>query len=90
MEADISVLAYFVTEDSPNTYPQLPVRDGEYVFVWFAGFEDQDAYERHLAKLEKSRLWKEEITKFLKKHLKGKPEILRLTPSSRSWLTGQD
>jgi NIPSNAP len=33
MEADISVLAYFVTEDSPNTYPQLPVREGECVFV---------------------------------------------------------
>jgi len=90
MEADVSVLAYFVTEDSPNTYPQLPVREGEYVFVWFAGFQDQDAYESHLAKLEKSRLWKDEISKFLKKHLKGKPEILRLTPTPRSWLIGKD
>ncbi|HEX9333488.1 MAG TPA: NIPSNAP family protein [Anaerolineales bacterium] len=90
MEADVSVLAYFVTEDSPNTYPQLPVREGEYVFVWFAGLQDQDAYESHLAKLEKSRLWKDEISKFLKKHLKGKPEILRLTPTPRSWLIGKD
>jgi hypothetical protein len=90
MEADISVLAYFVTEDSPNTFPQLPVREGEFVFVWFAGFQDQEAYERQLAKLERSRLWKDEITKFLKKYLKGKPEILRLTPTPRSWLTGKD
>ena len=90
MEADVSVLAYFVTEDSPNTYPQLPVREGEYVFVWFAGFQDQDTYQSHLARLEKSRLWKDEITKFLKKNLKGKPEILRLTPTPRSWLTGKD
>jgi len=90
MEADISVLAYFVTEDSPNTYPQLPVRESEYVFVWFAGFEDQDAYESHLAKLEESKLWSHEILPFLKKHLRGKSEMLRLTPTPRSWLTGKD
>jgi len=90
METDVSVLAYFVTEDSPNTFPQLPVREGEYVFVWFAGFEDQNAYESHIARLEESNLWKHEISKFLKKHLRGKPEILRLTPTPRSWLTGKD
>ncbi len=89
MEADISVLAYFVTEDSPNTYPQLPVREGEDVFVWFAGFQNQEAYESHLAKLANSRLWNNEIAKFLKKYLKGKPEVLRLTPTPRSWLTGK-
>jgi NIPSNAP protein len=90
MEADVSVLAYFVTDDSPNTFPQLPVREGEYVFVWFAGFEDQVSYERHLAKLEESTGWEHEISKFLKKHLRGKPEILRLTPTPRSWLTGKE
>jgi hypothetical protein len=90
MEADVSVLAYFVTEDSPNTFPQLPVREGEHVFVWFAGFEDQAEYESHLARLATSKLWKEEITTFLKKHLKGPPEVLRLTPTPRSWLTGKD
>jgi hypothetical protein len=90
MEADISVLAYFVTEDSPNTFPQLPVREGEFVFVWFAGFPDQEAYERQLAKLEGSSLWMDKITKFLRKYLKGKPETLRLTPTPRSWLTGKD
>jgi len=89
MEADVSVLAYFVTEDGPNTYPPLPVREGEHVFVWFAGFQDQDAYESHLLRLEKSNLWNGEIAKFLNKHLRGKPEILRLTPTPRSRLTGR-
>ncbi len=64
-----SVLAYFVTEDSPNNYPQLPVREGEYVFVWFAGFQDQEAYESHLARLESIKKLEDEISKFLKKHL---------------------
>jgi len=87
--AGASILAYFVTEDSPNTFPALPVREGEYVFVWFAGFQDRDAYESHLSTLEKSKFLKDEITTFLKKHLKGKPEVLRLSPTPRSWLTGK-
>ena len=33
-----SVLAYFVTEPSENTFPALPVREGENVLVWFAAF----------------------------------------------------
>ena len=87
--AGASILAYFVTEDSLNTFPQLPVREGEYVFVWFAGFQNIDAYKRYLVTLEKSKFLKDEIATFLKKHLKGKPEVLRLTPTPRSWLTGK-
>jgi hypothetical protein len=88
MESDILLLAYFVTEDSLNTFPQLPVREGENVFVWFAGFRDQEAYKSHLAKLRESKRWNSEIEPYLKKHLLGKPEVLRLTPTRRSWLTG--
>jgi hypothetical protein len=89
MDLDISVLAYFVTEDSPNTYPRLPVREGEYAFVWFAGFQNQAEYQSHLATLEETSLWKNEISKYLKKRLKGKPEVLRLAPTPRSWLSGK-
>src|SRR5204863_2686181 len=32
----VTVLAYFTTEHSENTFPALPVREGENVFVWFA------------------------------------------------------
>ena len=35
-----SVLASFVTEPSQNTFPALPVREDESVFVTFAGFPD--------------------------------------------------
>jgi hypothetical protein len=90
IEANAQILAYFVTEDSPNTFPRLPVREGENVFIWFTGFHDQDTYKRHLAKLRKSERWTEEISKYLTKHLKGNPEILRLTPTPRSWLTGME
>jgi hypothetical protein len=41
-----SILAYFVSETSENTYPSLPVREGEHVFVWFAGFADRESLDR--------------------------------------------
>ncbi len=53
------------------------------------GFPDQDAYRNHLTRLRESKLWKEEIETFLKKNIKDKPEVLRLTPTPRSWLTGK-
>ncbi len=87
--AGAKILAYFVTEDSPNTFPALPVREGENVFVWLAGFQDQAASELHVAELANSKIWNKEISKSLKHRLKRKPELLRLTPTTRSRLTGR-
>ena len=89
METNAQLLAYLVTEDSPNTFPRLPVREGEYVFAWFAGFQSQDAYESHLDLLAQSKIWSQEISKYLKRRLIKKPEILRLSPTRRSRLTGK-
>ena len=89
METDALLLAYFVTEDSPNTFSRLPVREGENVFVWFAGFQGQDAYKRHFTELTQSKLWSQEISKYLKRRLLKKPEVLRLTPTTRSRLIGR-
>jgi hypothetical protein len=44
-EKDGSLLGSFVTEESENTFPSLPVREGERVFVSFAGFADRDGLE---------------------------------------------
>jgi quinol monooxygenase YgiN len=85
INAGASILAYFVSEHSPNTFPRLPVREGEHVFVWFAGFRDEEAYQSHLEELERSKIWKDEM-KFLNRKLKRKPEVLRLSPTSRSRL----
>ena len=81
-----TVLAYFVTEHSENTFPALPVREGENVFVWFARFNDPAAYERHIAALTQFPRWRDEISKELARRLKRKPEILKLSPTTRSLL----
>jgi hypothetical protein len=87
--AGATILACFVSEDSPNTFPALPVREGEHVFVWFAGLRDEEAYELHLAALAESKIWKDEISRSLNRKLKRKPEVLRLSPTARSRLTGK-
>lgn len=81
-----TVLAYFVTEHSENTFPALPVREGENVFLWFARFNDPAAYERHIAALTESLRWRDEISKELARRLKREPEILKLSPTTRSLL----
>jgi len=81
-----SILAYFVTEDSKNTFPALPVREDENVFVWFARFNNQAAYELHVAPLARSPRWQDEISEELARPLKRPPEVLKLSPSVRSLL----
>ena len=81
-----TVLAYFVTEHSENTFPALPVREGENVFVWFARFNDPVAYERHIAALTESPPWRDEIPEELARRFKRAPEVLKLSPTTRSLL----
>ena len=81
-----SVLACFVTEHSENTFPALPVREGENVFVWFARFDGSAAYERHVAALAQLPRWRDDIANELARRLKRAPEILKLSPTSRSLL----
>ena len=81
-----TVVAYFATEQSENTFPALPVRKGENVFVWFARFNDAAAYERHIAALTQFPRWRDEILKELARRLKRAPEILKLSTTTRSLL----
>jgi hypothetical protein len=46
-----SILAWYVSEQTPNTYPRLPVREGENAVVWFVVFSDAAKVEQCLAAL---------------------------------------
>jgi NIPSNAP len=82
------VSAYFVTENSENTFPALPVRGGENVFVWFSIFQDLAAYENYVAALSQSERWRDEVSGQLESYLGRAPEVLKLSPTSRSQLRG--
>jgi len=81
-----TILAFLVTERSENTFPALPAREGENAFVWFARFDDAPAYERYLAALTQSPRWHDEISQELARRLNREPEILKLSPTTRSLL----
>ena len=84
VDAGATVLAFFVTEPSPNNFPALPVRENEHVFVWFAGFADQtpdlpqSAHHNELA-----------LSTADAPGLSSPPLRLRLTPTARSLVTGE-
>jgi len=83
-----TISASFVTENSENTFPALPVRLGENVFVWFSTFPDSVAYENYLAALSRSEGWRSKVSTALTRHLEKAPEVLRLSPTARSLLRG--
>ena len=83
-----AISAYFVTENSENTFPALPVRESENVFAWFSIFQAPPAYEHYVATLSRSERWGGEVSKGLARYLKRSPEVLKLSPTARSQLGG--
>jgi hypothetical protein len=82
--AGAGVLAQLVTEPAENTFPRLPVREGEHVFVWVGRFDGRAAYERYLARLAAEPRWSDELFAALYKQIAGSPELLMLEPTPRS------
>lgn len=83
-----SVLAWFVTEASPNTFPALPVREGEQVLVWFSRFRDPAAYDEHTAVLAQSKAQLDQLWQPMMRRLKAAPHVLKLSPTARSLVHG--
>jgi hypothetical protein len=83
--AGAEVIAEFVPEQGVNTFPRLPVREGEHVFVWFARFASAATYERFKVALSESGPWRETISAELTSRIR-EPQVLRLSPTARSLL----
>jgi quinol monooxygenase YgiN len=75
-----SVLASFVTENHPNTFPRLPVREDANVFSFFS---NRAALEQHAAAF--AALMDQRQRK-LSELIKGQAEVLLLAPTARSLL----
>jgi quinol monooxygenase YgiN len=77
-------VATFRTEYSANTFPRLPVREGEHAFVWFARFADNAAYAAHRTLIENELQWAASVGNALSRQLVAPIETWRLTPTARS------
>jgi hypothetical protein len=70
--AGAAISACFVTEPGPNSFPALPVREGENVLAWFAMFAN--AHAAHA------------LPSGFEQYLSKPVETLRLLPTARSRL----
>jgi quinol monooxygenase YgiN len=84
-DAGTAPRAAFESEHAKNTYPALPVREGEDVFVWFASFASPAAYVAATERLSQSSAWANAESE-LKTYLESSPQHLRLRPTGRSLL----
>ena len=85
-EAGGNVLATLVSETQPNDYPGLPVREHEPVFVWLTRFENAEREAQFTQSLAQRSGWRDKVPESLWPALMRKPEVLRLSPTSRSRL----
>ncbi|MFI9720439.1 NIPSNAP family protein [Streptomyces sp. NPDC052396] len=81
-EADAAPLLCLRTEYAENTYPRLPVRTGEHVFVTLTAFAGADAHRAHLDRLGALPHWRERVIPGLTGRLAGRLEGLRLAPTA--------
>ncbi|MEP7000809.1 MAG: NIPSNAP family protein [bacterium] len=81
--AGAPVIASFIPERAANTFPKLPVREGEHVFVWFSRFTDANAYEQYKTTLAALPGWRDSVEVELSSKIR-EPQTLRLSPTARS------
>jgi len=79
-------LAHFVNEPAVNTFPRLPVREGEHVFAWFAAFPDRAVWLAASNSLRAQEVWNGTIAPRFAAAGLGEPHVLELTPTRRSLL----
>ena len=77
-------LALLVTDPSANTFPRLPIREGEHVLVRVAGYPDQQSYDAHHRALAADPAWAGAEAELRARSLSR--QVLRLTPTPRSRL----
>ncbi|MER9577161.1 NIPSNAP family protein [Mesorhizobium sp. M0189] len=78
-------LAAFVTEHAENSFPRLPVRASENVFISVTGFDSAEAHTRHEAALAASPDW-QALQQTVQREFARPAEVLRLLPMARSLL----
>lgn len=83
-ERGAELVARWVTEPAPNSFPRLPVREGEPVLAWLARFADVAALDAHLAALRDDAAWRDALAAC--DELVAPPSLQRLLPTARSEL----
>ncbi len=78
--AGAQVLGWYATEDAPNNFPRLPLREGEHVLAVFALFADAAAADA----FDQGGCWQAGAEPLLEPWLARPTQHLRLAPTGRS------
>lgn len=83
-QAGARIDATFVTAGEKNSFPRLPVREGEPVFVWIAAFPNAEAEVAYRSRLEQTAAWQDTVFPDLDRRIWRQIETVRLIPTGRS------
>ncbi|NPU12780.1 NIPSNAP family protein [Bradyrhizobium sp. 83002] len=83
-EAGARIEAMLISEHSPNSFPRLPVREGETVFVWLECHQDEASLLRCRERLSRNSDWTDHVQPSIDAQCWRPIEVSYLTPSSRS------
>ncbi len=77
-------IAILMTDEVPNNFPRLPVREHDRVFLWMARWPSAEDYASFAAQMRGWSGWRDKAPEAVLPALTRKPEQLRLKPTSRS------
>ncbi|MEP7020184.1 MAG: NIPSNAP family protein [Pseudonocardiales bacterium] len=84
--SEITPIATLRTETAANTFPRLPVREKEHVFVTMSRFADEATYDTHVG-VRTTQPSSTQLTGRVHLLTAEAPQILRLAPTPRSTLS---
>jgi NIPSNAP len=79
-------IATLATNEVPNNFPRLPIREHDRVFLWIARWPDEGSYEAFSGKLCSWSGWRDTAPETVLPAVMRKPERLCLRPTTRSRL----
>ena len=79
-------IARLVSEEVPNNFPRLPIREHDRVFIWFARWPSADAERAFASRFAATSGWRDDAPEAILPALMRKPERLRLAPTAKSEL----
>jgi hypothetical protein len=78
--------AILATNELPNNFPHLPVREHDRAFLWIGRWSSIVDYESFSSQMRAWSGWRDAAPEAVLPALMRKPEQLRLKPTSRSML----
>jgi hypothetical protein len=77
-------IAILTTDEVPNNFPRLPLREHDRVFLWMARWASEKDYAVFAAQVRTWSGWRDKAPEAVLPAVMRKPEQLRLKPTSRS------